>query len=57
MDKEMKKLERISKQIANIDEIEIQLAKSIRTLANIVLADAKYTLISNRTKVDGLRKS
>ena len=55
MEKEMKKLERISKQISNIEEIEVQLSKSIKTLTSIILADAKYSLISNRTKVDGYR--
>ena len=45
----MKKLDRLSKQIANVEDVDDRLAAQIRKLSQIMLQDAKFALITHRS--------
>ena len=45
----MKKLDRLSKQIANVDEVDPRLGVQIRKLAQLMLQDAKFAIIKHRS--------
>ena len=45
----MKKLDRLSKQIANVDEVDPRLGIQIRKLAQLMLQDAKFAIIKHRS--------
>ena len=49
MENEMKKLDRLSKQIANVEDVDDRLAAQIRKLSQLMLQDAKFALISHRS--------
>lgn len=49
MENEMKKLDRLSKQIANVDEVDPRLGVQIRKLAQLMLQDAKFAIIKHRS--------
>jgi len=48
MENEMKKLDRLSKQIANVEDVDSRLAAQIRKLSQLMLQDAKFALITHR---------
>ena len=52
---DMKKLERLSKQLSSVEEIDSRLSISIRKVTQIVIQDVKFEIISNRTKIDSSR--
>lgn len=45
----MKKLDRLSKQIANVEDVDDRLAAQIRKLSHLMLQDAKFALITHRS--------
>ena len=51
----MKKLERLSKQLSSVEEIDSRLSISIRKVTQIVIQDVKFEIISNRTKIESTR--
>ena len=53
----MKKLERLSKQLSSVEEIDSRLSISIRKVTQIVIQDVKFEIISNRTKIESTRYS
>jgi len=54
---DMKKLERLSKQLSSVEEIDSRLSISIRKVTQIVIQDVKFEIISNRTKIESSSSS
>jgi uncharacterized protein YjgD (DUF1641 family) len=52
---DIKKLERLSKQLSSVEEIDSRLSISIRKVTQIVIQDVKFEIISNRTKLESTR--
>ena len=49
MENEMKKLDRLSKQIANVEDVDARLGIQIRKLTQLMLQDAKFAIIKHRS--------
>jgi len=49
MENEMKKLDRLSKQIANVEDVDARLGTQIRKLTQLMLQDAKFAIIKHRS--------
>ena len=45
---EMRKLDRLAKQLANIEEIDVRFLKGIRRLTATILQDAKIQIVTNK---------
>ena len=45
---EMRKLDRLAKQLANIEEIDVRFLKGIRRLTTTILQDAKIQIVTNK---------
>ena len=45
----MKKLDRLSKQIANVEDVDARLGTQIRKLTQLMLQDAKFAIIKHRS--------
>ena len=45
---EMRKLDRLAKQLANIEEIDVRFLKGIKRLTTTILQDAKIQIVTNK---------